>query len=106
MARHCSEVIGIDYSHRFIEVARHLQQHGSIAYAYVEEGLLTTPATAVVPAEIDRRRVTFEQGDAQALASGPGRVRRGAAGEPGGSSPRTRADAWPRSPIWCGRAGN
>ena len=67
LARHCSEVIGIDYSHRFIEVARHLQQQGTTSYAYIEEGLLTTPATAEVPAEIDRRRVSFEQGDAQAL---------------------------------------
>ena len=67
LARHCSEVIGIDYSHRFIEVAHHLQQHGSIPYAYVEEGRLTTPATAKVPAEIHRDRVTFEQGDAQAM---------------------------------------
>jgi putative 4-mercaptohistidine N1-methyltranferase len=69
LARHCSEVIGIDYSHRFIEVARHLQQHGSLPYAYADEGLLTTPATAEVPAEIDRQRVAFEQGDAQALRS-------------------------------------
>ena len=69
LARHCSEVIGIDYSHRFIEVACHLQQHGSFSYAYAEEGLLTTRATAEVPAELDRQRVTFEQGDAQALRS-------------------------------------
>jgi len=67
LARHCSEVVGIDYSHRFIEVARHLQQHGSMPYAYVEEGHLTTPAMAVVPTEIDRHRITFEQGDAQDL---------------------------------------
>lgn len=69
LARHCSEVVGIDYSHRFIEVARHLQQHGSTSYGYLEEGLLTTHATAEVPAEIDRQRVTFEQGDAEALRS-------------------------------------
>jgi putative 4-mercaptohistidine N1-methyltranferase len=67
LARHCPEVIGLDYSHRFIEVARHLQRHGAMPYAYVEEGRLTTPATAAVPAGIDRCRVTFEQGDAQAL---------------------------------------
>lgn len=67
LARHCPEVIGIDYSHRFIEVARHLQQHGSINYDYVEEGRLTTSATASVPAEIERGRVAFEPGDAQAL---------------------------------------
>ena len=69
LARHCSEVLGIDYSHRFIEVARHLQQHGNMPYAYTEEGHLATPATAVVPARIDRSRVTFEQGDALALRS-------------------------------------
>ena len=67
LARHCSEVIGIDYSQRFIEVASHLQQHGSTSYAYAEEGLLTTRATAEVTAEIDRQRVAFEQGDAEAL---------------------------------------
>ena len=72
LAQHCSEVIGVDYSHRFIEVARHLQQQGSISYAYAEEGLLIAPATAVVPAEIERGRVTFEQGDAQALRPGLG----------------------------------
>lgn len=69
LARHCCEVIGIDYSHRFIEVARQLQQQGSISYSYVEEGRLTTPATAAVPAEIKRHRVSFEQGDAQNLRS-------------------------------------
>lgn len=67
LARHCAEVIGIDDSNRFVEVARHLQQQGSMPYACVEEGHLTTPAMAVVPAEIDRHRVTFEQGDAQDL---------------------------------------
>jgi putative 4-mercaptohistidine N1-methyltranferase len=72
LSQYCSEVIGIDYSHRFIEVARHLQEHGSTSYEYIEEGLLTAPATAVVPAEIARQRVTFEQGDAQALRSNLG----------------------------------
>jgi putative 4-mercaptohistidine N1-methyltranferase len=67
LARHCADVIGIDYSHRFIEVAQRLQQHGSMPYAHVQEGRLTTPAMAVVPAEIDRHRITFEQGDAQDL---------------------------------------
>jgi len=73
LARHCSEVIGIDYSHRFIEVAQQLQQQGTISYAYADEGVLTTPATALVPAGIDRDRVKFEQGDAQALRPELGR---------------------------------
>jgi putative 4-mercaptohistidine N1-methyltranferase len=67
LARHCAAVVGVDYSHRFIAAARQLQERGSIPYSYVEEGSLTTQTTAVVPAEIDRGRVTFEQGDAHAL---------------------------------------
>jgi len=67
LARHCPEVLGVDASARFIAVARHLQEQGSFTYAFVEEGDLTTPATAVVPREIDRSRVRFEQQDAQAL---------------------------------------
>lgn len=73
LARHCQQVVGIDYSQRFIEVARHLQSRGSITYAYVEEGCLTTPATAIVPREVDRERVAFEQGDAHALRPTLGR---------------------------------
>lgn len=67
LARHCASVIGIDASVRFIAVAQHLQTHGCMTYAYAEEGRLTTPATACVPPDIDRRRVHFDRGDAQAL---------------------------------------
>ena len=67
LARQCAQVIGIDFSQRFIDVASHLQQQGSFTYAYVEEGHLTTPATAVVPPDIDRQRVSFEHGDAHDL---------------------------------------
>ena len=73
LARHCRQVVGIDFSHRFIEVARHLQDRGSITYAYLEEGQLTTPATAIVPREVDRARVAFEQGDAHELRPTLGR---------------------------------
>lgn len=67
LARHCSTVLGIDYSHRFIAVARELQAAGRMDFAALEEGELTRPATAIVPPEIDRQRVRFEQGDALAL---------------------------------------
>ena len=114
LARHCSEVVGIDYSHRFIEVARHLQQHGSMPYAYVEEGHLTTPTTAVVPAEIDRHRVTFEQGDAQALRPDLGSfLKLGVAADvsprilqwPRQRSAPTHVDGYGVSPWWPLAAG-
>lgn len=68
LARHCTRVLGIDYSHRFIAAANHLQEHGAFDFSYAEEGALTRPAVARVPADIPRPRVRFEQGDAQDLA--------------------------------------
>lgn len=67
LARHCSEVIGIDFSHRFIEAAQQLQVSGSMSYERRDEGDFTTPLLARIPEEIDRSRVRFETGDAQAL---------------------------------------
>jgi putative 4-mercaptohistidine N1-methyltranferase len=67
LARHCVEVIGIDYSHRFIETASLIGKQGEIPYSYVVEGELTRETVAAVPPELDRTRVSFEQGDAQQL---------------------------------------
>lgn len=67
LARFCREVVAIDYSRRFIEAAEHLREHGELAYERIDEGTLTTPLIAHVPAEIERARVQFETGDAQDL---------------------------------------
>jgi putative 4-mercaptohistidine N1-methyltranferase len=67
LARICDEVIGIDFSRRFISAARELQRRGRLRYDRIEAGVLTTPRTARVPDSIDRSRVTFEVGDATAL---------------------------------------
>ncbi|KAH9509096.1 hypothetical protein Btru_049012 [Bulinus truncatus] len=66
------EVIGIDYSHSFIEAANKLKKDGKLNYNLVQEGDLFTPAVAKVPSEIDRNRVKFEQGDACNLPSSLG----------------------------------
>lgn len=63
-ARHCAEVIGVDYSRRFIDAATVLQRDGLLDYDRIDEGVLTTRLTARVPTEIDRTRVQFETGDA------------------------------------------
>jgi putative 4-mercaptohistidine N1-methyltranferase len=65
-------VVGIDFSLRFITAATHLQRAGTLEFAYVDEGDLTLEATAQVPDDIDRQRVSFEQGDALHLRSGLG----------------------------------
>ncbi len=67
LARHCAEVVGIDYSNRFITLARRLQEQGSLPFQTVEEGELTQPRYAVVPSGIDRNHVRFQHGDAMNL---------------------------------------
>src|SRR3982751_8505 len=67
LARHCAEVVGIDYSRRFIETAQILASTGSYAYLRMDEGTLTTPLLARVPAGVDAGRVRFEHGDAHEL---------------------------------------
>lgn len=67
LARHCAEVVGIDYSKRFIEAAGHLARTGELAYRRTDEGDRSSALVARVPAGIDRSRVSFETGDAQAL---------------------------------------
>jgi len=72
LARHCAEVVGIDYSRAFVSVAGRLRARGSLAFEYVEEGDLTRRHRAVVPPDIARARVCFERGDAQRLRPGLG----------------------------------
>ena len=67
LARHCTEVIGIDYSQSFIRAALELRKHGQIHFDRTDEGILTSRVVAKVPPEIDRRRVHFEMGDALKL---------------------------------------
>ena len=67
LARHCAEVIAIDFSQQFIDLANRLRQRGSLGYKSCEEGELTRARRAVVPPDIDRRRVKFEAGDAMRL---------------------------------------
>ncbi len=67
LARYCRHVVGLDYSSRFIETARSLQKTGTLDFQFADEGSLMKPGTAKVPDEIDRSRVSFEQGDALKL---------------------------------------
>lgn len=67
LARHCAEVVGLDFSQNFIRAAGTLRVDGRLPYRRADEGQLTTPLIAVVPPEIARERVRFEVGDACAL---------------------------------------
>ena len=72
LARHCTEVVGIDFSSRFIDAAREIAASGSMQYTRVEEGVLVSTASAQVPEGVDPSRVRFERGDAHALPADDG----------------------------------
>lgn len=65
LARHCTDVIGIDYSQAFIDAAKRLKSGASHRASRLDEGLARTGLEVKVADEIDRSRVNFEQGDAQ-----------------------------------------
>jgi putative 4-mercaptohistidine N1-methyltranferase len=67
LARHYQEVIGIDYSHIFINAANSLKRDGSCMASRQDEGSVTTNLELQVDTSIDRSRVSFEQGDALSI---------------------------------------
>jgi len=67
LARHCEEVIGIDYSQAFVDAGNALVDAGQLNYQRMEEGRYSESCEAVIDPHIDRSRVSFEHGDAQAL---------------------------------------
>lgn len=64
LAKHYEEVVGIDYSHRFIAEANQMKADGNRAIEITAEGHLSEPMTVEVDPSIDRSRVTFQWGDA------------------------------------------
>lgn len=67
LARHCTEVVGIDSSQSFIRAAVAIKKAGRMGFDRIEEGMLTTRCVVEVPGNIDRTRVRFEVGDALKL---------------------------------------
>ncbi|MEO7932395.1 MAG: putative 4-mercaptohistidine N1-methyltransferase [Chthoniobacterales bacterium] len=72
LARHCEEVIGVDFSQRFIAAARAVKESGFAEFNRCEEGHLATALRNFLPSEIKRHRVQFETGDAMHLRPGLG----------------------------------
>ncbi|PVD25862.1 hypothetical protein C0Q70_13526 [Pomacea canaliculata] len=64
LASAVDEAIGIDYSSAFINVCNTLKNKGSVDYSMISEGDLCTEHKAVVPADINRQKAKFQQGDA------------------------------------------
>jgi putative 4-mercaptohistidine N1-methyltranferase len=67
LARVCEEVLAIDYSQSFVDAAERVRDAGEMRYPRLDEGLAKTELTAARPAEGDKKRIRFEQGDAMNL---------------------------------------
>lgn len=67
LARYCDSVLGVDFSHSFVEAAAELRESGRFRYERRDEADACTPLVAMVPRDIPRERVRFEQGDAMRL---------------------------------------
>lgn len=61
------EVVGIDYSHRFVDAANALRLGQGLQYERLDEGRATTMLEAVLPEGARTEVVSFEQGDAMDL---------------------------------------
>ena len=67
LARHCTEVIGVDLSPRFIRTARILAAGEPVTMACTEEGEIARERQFRAPPGIDAGRVRFDIADACAL---------------------------------------
>lgn len=72
MSRTCQSVLGIDFSHAFIQAAESLRRGESIFYSRREEAAIVTRLEVRSPVGIDAARLSFQQGDAMNLPAGLG----------------------------------
>jgi len=70
LSRFATDVVAIDYSGAFVEVARQVQEAGVVGYRYPLEGEIYGEAEARVPEGCDPGRIRFGVGDAMDLDAG------------------------------------
>ncbi|XP_074651406.1 uncharacterized protein LOC141906103 [Tubulanus polymorphus] len=61
---HFQEVVGIDYSHSFVDMCNHLKESSHIDYSIQTVGDLSKSLTAKVPDNLEKEKAIFLQGDA------------------------------------------
>ncbi len=76
MTKTCAEVLGIDFSHSFIDAAKSLAASGEIRFLRKDEGNLKTQMKAELPSDIDAGKARFLQGDAMNLPADLGQFDR------------------------------
>jgi putative 4-mercaptohistidine N1-methyltranferase len=73
LSRSCSEVLGVDFSHAFIDTANDILQSGKVPLILKREGQLGDAVLNQLPNGVNPERVRFLQGDAEALPDSFGR---------------------------------
>ena len=73
LSKLCESVVGIDASQSFITCADSIKASGSVSFRLTREGKLGTPVEVQLPADLNRDRVTFSQGDAENLPASLGK---------------------------------
>lgn len=69
LSRHFDAVVGIDYSQNFVDASNHMKTEGSMPYSILKQGDNFIDGIAEVGDDVDRRKVSFLQGDACNLKS-------------------------------------
>eukprot|EP01125_Pyxidicula_operculata_P015163 TRINITY_DN5122_c0_g1_i1.p1 TRINITY_DN5122_c0_g1~~TRINITY_DN5122_c0_g1_i1.p1 ORF type:complete len:235 (+),score=38.56 TRINITY_DN5122_c0_g1_i1:145-849(+) len=69
LARECEKVVGVDFSQRFIDTANQIKENGGIEYRYTVTAKIEGKNNITIPTEIQKSRISFEQGDACNLRS-------------------------------------
>lgn len=64
MSRVFDEVVGVDYSHAFIDAAKELVAKGRAEFSYTVEGAIQAEGVATVPSDVEPSHCVFEHGDA------------------------------------------
>lgn len=64
LSRFCKKVLGVDFSHAFVDVAQRLASGREVPYAIIEEGDSKLELQAALPEGVRPERVQFRQGDA------------------------------------------
>lgn len=72
LAKHFSNVVGIDLSESFIATANKIKREGFIEFDRKDEGNLCTRLNYQIDKKIDRNKIQFQTGDACALPSNLG----------------------------------
>jgi putative 4-mercaptohistidine N1-methyltranferase len=73
LRRYFNEVVGIDFSSRFIAAAQQMQGQGRVTVRVHREGVAYDEALLELPVDVPTDHVHFEQGDACALRSDLGK---------------------------------